>query len=139
MIVLDEQLLGRGIEHDIARWYRGRVSFITDLRPNTVIKDEVIPALLRQQPQPTFVTINDRDVWQRIPGHARYCIVCFAWTDARTREISPSLRALFRRPEFRTKGQRMGKVIRVTNETISYYTLQMRQVSTIVFTIRPGP
>ena len=26
MIVLDEQLLGRGIEHAIARWYRGKSS-----------------------------------------------------------------------------------------------------------------
>lgn len=52
MIVLDEQLLGRGIEHDIARWYRGKVQFITELRPHTVIKDDAIPTLLRQQPQP---------------------------------------------------------------------------------------
>ena len=32
MIVLDEQLLGRGLEQDIAQWYRGTVQFITDLR-----------------------------------------------------------------------------------------------------------
>jgi hypothetical protein len=36
MIVLDEQLLGRDLEHLIARWYRGAVRFITDLRPHTV-------------------------------------------------------------------------------------------------------
>lgn len=30
MIVLDEQLLGRGLERDIAHWYRGTVQFITD-------------------------------------------------------------------------------------------------------------
>jgi hypothetical protein len=40
MIVLDEQLLGRGLERDIAQWYRGTVQFITDLRPHTIIKDE---------------------------------------------------------------------------------------------------
>lgn len=131
MIVLDEQLLGRGIEHDIARWYRGKVQFITDLRPHTVIKDDVIPALLCQQSQPTFVTINDRDFWQRVPGDSRYCMVCFAWPDPRTRDIPQSLRALFRRPECRTKGRRMGKVIRITNDAISYYTSQVRQVTTI--------
>jgi len=48
MIVLDEQLLGRRIELDIARWSRGAVRFIMDLRPNTVIKDDAIPACLRQ-------------------------------------------------------------------------------------------
>lgn len=31
MIVLDEQLLGRGLEVEIARWYRGAVCFITEI------------------------------------------------------------------------------------------------------------
>lgn len=72
MIVLDEQLLGRDLEHDIARWYRGPVRFIVDLRPHTVVKDEAIPELLRQQPQPTFVTINERDFWRKIVADTRY-------------------------------------------------------------------
>ena len=101
MIVLDEQLLGRGIERDIARWYRGSVQFIIDLRPDSVIKDDAIPTLLRQQPQPTFVTINERDFWQFVLGDMRYCVVCFALPDARAREIPQALRALLRRPEFR--------------------------------------
>jgi hypothetical protein len=85
MIVLDEQLLGRGLERDIAQWYRGTVRFITDLRPHTIIKDEAIPALLR-------------------------------------------------RPELRTKAQRMGKIIWVTNNDMSYYTCSDRQVRTIPLT-----
>lgn len=55
MIVLDEQLLGRNIEEQIARWYQGAICFITDLRPNTVIKDDAIPKLLQQENQPTCV------------------------------------------------------------------------------------
>jgi predicted ATP-dependent serine protease len=43
MIVLDEQLLSYGIQASIARWYRGAVTDITQLRPNTVILDEAIP------------------------------------------------------------------------------------------------
>ena len=42
MIILDEQLLGRGIESDIAQWYRGTVQFLTDLRLHTIIKDDAI-------------------------------------------------------------------------------------------------
>jgi len=64
MIVLDEQLLGRNLEVEITKWYQGTVRFIMDLRPNTVIKDDAIPALLRAQNQPTFVTINERDFWK---------------------------------------------------------------------------
>lgn len=132
MIVLDEQLLGRGIEHDIARWYRGRVRFVIDLRPNTVIKDDAIPALLQQQSQPTFVTINDRDFWQRTPCDARYCMVCFAWSDGRIGEIPQALRSVFRLSEFRTKGQRMGKIVRVTRGAVFFYDVYDRQVRTIV-------
>lgn len=65
MIVLDEQLLGRNIEEQIARWYQGAICFITDLRPNTVIKDDAIPKLLQQENQPTFVTINEQDFWRK--------------------------------------------------------------------------
>jgi len=134
MIVLDEQLLGRGLERDIAQWYRGTVQFITDLRPHTIIKDEAIPVLLRRQAQPTFVTINERDFWRKVATDQRYCIVCFVLSDARVREIPLALRALLRRPELRTKAQRMGKIIRVTNNDLSYYTFSDRQVRTIHLT-----
>jgi hypothetical protein len=38
MIVLDDQLLGRGLERDIAQWYRGAIRFITDHRRNAMGK-----------------------------------------------------------------------------------------------------
>ncbi len=133
MIVLDEQLLGRAIDQNIARWYRGPVHFILDLRPRTVIKDDGIPELLRQQSQPTFVTINERDFWQKVEADSRYCIVCFPLPDPRVREIPDALRSLFRRPEFRTKAQRMGKVIRVTNEDVHFYTVSDKRVRAIPF------
>lgn len=128
MIVLDEQLLGRQIEHAIEHWYRGAVRFIVDLRPDTVIKDEMIPAILRQQSQPTFVTINEGDFWRKVASDHRYCVVCFALPDWRTREIPTALRSLCQRPEFRSKVQRMGKVIRVTDEGVSYYTMHDRTI-----------
>jgi hypothetical protein len=67
MIVLDEQLLGRHLEREIAQWYRGKIVYISDLRPHTVIKDDAIPRLLRQQSQPTFVTINEKDFGEKSP------------------------------------------------------------------------
>ena len=78
MIVLDEQLLGRDIENQIARWYQGAVCFIVDLRPNTVIKDEAIPKLLQKESQPTFVTINESDFWRKTAINNQFCMVCFA-------------------------------------------------------------
>lgn len=66
MIILDEQLLGRNLENEIAKWYRGKVRFVTDLRPKSVIKDDALPELLRRQIQPTFITINEKDFWHKI-------------------------------------------------------------------------
>lgn len=131
MIVLDEQLLGRGIEDDIAKWYRGKVLFITDLRPDSVVKDEAVPELLRKSMRPTFVTINESDFWKRIHADKKYCIVCFAWSDARVREIPTALRGVLRRIEFNTKAKRMGKVIRLADESLRYYAFMQRQVKII--------
>jgi hypothetical protein len=131
MIVLDEQLLGRDLEREIAKWYRGKVMFITDLRPNSVIKDEALPELLRRQIHPTFVTINEKDFWHKIAVDKRYCVICFAWPDSRVREIPSSLRSLVRRPDLNTKAKRMGKVIRVADEKTTYYTFNDRQVRTL--------
>ena len=92
MIVLDEQLLGRGIENAVSHWYPGAVRFITDLRPGTIIKDEAIPTLLAQESEPTFVTINISDFWQRVAITERFCVVCFALPDSTADEIPPLLR-----------------------------------------------
>lgn len=128
MIVLDEQLMGRELERDIAKWYSGKVLFITDLRPNSVVKDEAVPELLRRSMQPTFVTINEIDFWKRILADKKYCIICFAWPDARTREIPDALRSLFGHLKLNTKAKRMGKVIRVGDESLRYYAFQQRQI-----------
>lgn len=131
MIVLDEQLLRRSIEQDIAKWYRGTVQNIVDLRPNSVIKDDAIPELLRQQPRPTFVTINEQDFWRKVSVDSRFCIVCFAIPETRVHEIPQSLRLLIRHSEFRTKAQRMGKIIRIKNADIRYYTATDRSIRTL--------
>ncbi len=58
MIVLDEQLNDVQIALDIARWYKGAVINILQLRPQTRVFDEAMPTLLHTVKQPTFVTIN---------------------------------------------------------------------------------
>ena len=121
MIVLDEQLLGRDVEKTIASWYQGAVTFITELRPNTIIKDEAIPTLLRQQNQPTFLTINTKDFWQKITASKNFCIVCFALSDAQISNIPPLLRQLLQMPDFFSKEKRMGNVIRISTTNVSYY------------------
>lgn len=131
MIVLDEQLLGRNLEAEIADWYEGKVCFITDLRPNTVIKDDAIPKLLREQNHAAFITINEKDFWRKVKIAEDFCLICFAFPDSRADEISSALRSLFRHPLFHTKSQRMGKVIRVAAPTINYYSFDDKRIRNI--------
>ena len=121
VIVLDEQLKNAGLTEAIQRWYRGRVVSITTLRPGTVIKDDVIPLLLRQVSDPIFVTINVTDFWQRTAADRHFCVACFPLTDDRAGEIPELLRRLLQLPEFRTKRERQGKVIRASQTQVQYY------------------
>lgn len=131
MIVLDEQLMGRGLEDEIALWYRGAVCFISDLRPDTVIKDDALPLLLRQQSQPTFVTINERDFWQRVAIDRHFYVVCSALPDSNATDIPRLLRKLLRQPLFRAKARRMGYVIRGTQNSGGYYSWANRTVQSL--------
>lgn len=121
MIVVDEQIHGRRIRDAIAAWYPGQVVSIKHLRPNTLVKDDAIPSLLRQVRQPTFITINADDFWRRMPAHRLYCIIAFPFPKERRHEVPELLRRLLRHPELRTKAQRMGKIMQVTPTSIAYY------------------
>ncbi len=131
MIILDEQLLEHDIEANISKWYGGAVRFVTELRPNTIIKDDAIPQLLRQQNQATFITINEKDFWRKVAISEQFCVVCLTLLDSRTHEIPELLRGLFRLSEFKTKANRMGKVIRVTDNETSYYTFNDKIVRVV--------
>jgi hypothetical protein len=124
LILPDENVYQQSIMASIAAWYRDQVRSLSTLRPNTLIKDEAIPTVLRNVRQPTFVTTNVDDFWRRIPAHSRYSIVCVALPNERLHELSPLLRQLLRLPEFNTKAKRMGKVIRVSPSQLQYYERQ---------------
>jgi hypothetical protein len=121
MIVFDENNHQKSIMDAVAAWYRGRVMSIAVLRPESVIKDDAIPMLLRTVKQATFITTNVSDFWQRVEADRRYCIICLALPNERLNEIPVLLRCLFRLSEFKTKAARMGKVIRVSRSGIWYY------------------
>ena len=118
-IILDDQLDPERVLQPLLAWTT--VRRLRELRPGTVIKDDAIPGLLRQQKQVTFVTINVAHFWQRVSADKAFCIVCCALPQERQAEVPTLIRRLFRLPEFRTKAARMGKVIRVSETGIAYY------------------
>lgn len=103
MIVLNEQLGDLRIASGISRWYKGTVIPIKQLRPQTRIFDDVIPSLLRSARQPTFVTINYKDFWKKLPASPNYCIICFKISQGQMDEIPDLLRQVLSLPGLRTK------------------------------------
>jgi hypothetical protein len=122
MIILDEQLLSYGIRDPMARWYRGQVVAITQLRPQTVMRDDAIPMLLRAARRPTFVTINVGDFWRRLPPDPHFCLGCCAVAPPQALEVPTLVRRLFQVAPFRTQRQRLGTIIRVSPRPIQYDT-----------------
>jgi hypothetical protein len=131
VILLDENVHQQSLVASIVAWYRGQVRSLTTLRPNTLIKDEAIPMVLRRVRQPTFVTTNVADFWCRVPAHSRYSIVCIALPNERLHELPSLLRQLLRLPEFNTKAKRMGKVIRVSPSQLQYYERQGGRIARV--------
>ena len=128
MIVLDEHLLSLRLDQEIASWYSGQVCYITDLRPNTVIKDEAVPIILRQVKQSTFVTGDVSGFWRKVKPHPAFCIVCVDIAVEQWHLISNLLRRLFRTEGFRTKRERMGKVVLVTEKIVRFYAVNQPSV-----------
>jgi hypothetical protein len=127
VIVVDENIQAKDVIAEIAGWYTGQVISITRLRHGTLIKDDAVPTLLHSVRFPTFVTTNVNDFWQVVDPHPAYCILCFAFPRERLADISPRMRQILRLPEFKTKAVRMGKIARIADRRIMYYS-QDRQI-----------
>jgi hypothetical protein len=124
VIVLDEQLLGRDLDISIKEWYQGKVIFINDLRPNTTVKDDVIPQLLQAtKKHPVFVTINVKDFWPKVAINSHFCVVCFKISDKQVSIIPKLLKFLFQGLTFSKKKHRAGHVFRITDDgSVRYCT-----------------
>jgi hypothetical protein len=121
MIVLDEQLEDPLLSERIARWYKGAVVNLLELRPGSRVFDPAVPTLLRTIKHPTFVTINYKDFWHKIPASPDYCAICFKLPSERTLEVSELLRWVLSLPGLRTKRDRMGAVVSVVERKVVLY------------------
>ena len=123
MIVLDDQISYDVILRKVASWYPGAVVSIRDRRPHGQILDPEIPTLLRELRQPTFVTINYRDFFNRQFLHADYSIVCLRLEQLKAERVPGLLRDILRLPEYRTKARRMGKIISWTESGVTHLAI----------------
>jgi hypothetical protein len=127
-LILDDQLFDLEVLVPLARWIT--VERLRNLRPAEVIKDDRVPILLREQRQPSFVTI-DMGFWDRALCDAGYCILCFPLSNEEQHRLPGLLQRLFQFREFRTKSARMGKVVRVSPTRIDYWELRGDRMLTV--------
>ena len=85
----------------------------------TGLLDEEIISLLQSLRHPTFIT-RDSDFHKRELCHRAYCLVYLAVEKS---EIALFVRRFLHHPDFKTRINRMGKVIRVSRAGISFWRL----------------
>lgn len=125
LLVLDDQLNRCEVLLPILKW--AKAQFLRELRLGEQILDDRVPEILLQVKQPTFVTI-DQGFWDRTLCHAGYAVLCFALADEEQHLLPESLRSVLRRPEFRSRSKRMGKVARITQPRIEWWDLGSRSL-----------
>ncbi len=129
-LVLDEQVDYDDVFVPVRRWIT--VQRVQDLRRHQILRDDRVPAILRTLRQPPFVTI-DQDYWHRRWSHPGYCILYFPVRSPEQKLIPDLLRALLRRPEFRTRTGRMGKLARVSPTAIDFWQYPPRRLHSITW------
>lgn len=120
-LILDDHLSAREVLTPIRRWVTAQ--FLRELRPGERVLDVRVPEILRTLRQPTFVTI-DHGFWDRRWCHPQYAILYFALREIEQELLPGLLRALLRRPEFKTRASRMGKVARVGTTSLAWWHFQ---------------
>jgi hypothetical protein len=131
-LILDDQLDVSEILPELRKWITARR--LQDLRPRELIRDDRVPEILLSLKSATFVTI-DHGFWDARLCHPDYCILYFALRDDQQHQIPGILRALLRRAEFRSRASRIGKVVRVSTTSITYWEFGNRRRKSIKWRI----
>ncbi len=132
--ILDDRLDAPEVYLPIQRWVKAL--FLRDLRPGERVPDQRVPEILQTLKQPTFITI-DQGFWERTLCHPGYCLLYFGLRDDQQEQLPDLLRSLLRRPEFRTRASRMGKVARITPTFIAWWQFRVTKLHRIETTPRP--
>ena len=117
MNVLDENIIES--QRQLLISWRFRVRQIGyDIARKGILDEQIIP-FLHQHRRPTFFTC-DLGFYDRRLCHAQYCLAGLA---VRPHEVARYVRRLLRHPQFRTRAQRMGTVIRVSSAGLELWRL----------------
>lgn len=115
MLILDENI--SGLEEAKLRRWRIRCRSIGEHLAASGTDDADLIPLLLTLPRPTFCT-HDQDFWEQPLQHPDYCL---AWLDTEETEQARYIRAFLRHPNFDTHAKRLGKVVRVHADGLTFY------------------
>lgn len=87
------------------------------------MKDQEIIPFLHQLNQPTFFTRDD-DFYERKLCHPEYCLV---YLDVRKEEAAIFVRRVLRHRTLNTRAKRMGKVVRASQVSLSFWDLHAKK------------
>jgi hypothetical protein len=85
-------------------------------------KDENLIPILGGLPRPTFFSL-DRDFYRPAWAHTAYCLV---WLDVRGNTAADFTRRFLRHSAFDTQAKRMGKVVRVHANEVTFWRVGKR-------------
>jgi hypothetical protein len=114
--VLDENIT-RDQADLLSRWGVRFRSISRDIGVQGLSDENIVPLLLRLK-KPTLLT-RDSDFFERSLAHSRYALV---WMDVDRNETAFFVRRFLRDTRFRKASQRMGKVIRVHQHGIEFWS-----------------
>ena len=121
MILLDENINQSQLL--LLRSWRIRARLIgQDVSRKGILDEQIIP-LLHELSRPTFFT-RDLGFYDHELCHARYCIVALA---VHRYEAASFIRRLLRHTVFRTRANRMGRVVRVSSAGIRFWQIRGHQ------------
>ena len=83
---------------------------------------DIVPLLLKQK-SPTFFT-HDKDFWKSSLRHDGYCLT---YLDVPAREAAEYIRHFLKHPSFSTRAKRLGKVVHLHPQGISYFAAGSRK------------
>jgi len=127
MLVLDENLPASQ-RHLLRKWRMHFRCVGADVAARGTDDEVLIPALHRL-PQPTFFSL-DHDFYRRDWVHASYCLV---WLDVKRRDAAEFIRRFLRHPAFDTQARRMGSVVRVHSDGISFWRSHQRSPQSVAW------
>ena len=116
MYILDENISVEEKAHLLARHIHVRQIGVEVGRLGMKDIDEIIP-LLHTLRQPTFFT-RDKDFYKARLRHEDYCLVLL---DVDFDEVAEYIVWFLRHASFRTRAQRMGKVVRVRRGGLTWW------------------